>query len=350
MKNSLIILNFLLYFFISLILSDYANSQAFRKVLFEEGTSCNCGPCAASNPIFDGWLNANPTTTVAIKYHPNFGPDPMYQANPTQINERIAYMGMYAWPTVDADGLIHDCCWPFSVSCFNSVLAQRLAVSTPLTINVSDTRIQGDSIRSTIELILSSNLPAGNYKLRVMAVEELIHYSSPPGSNGEMDFRNVFRWAYPTMTGVDAPVTAGTYTFTYTYKRLSNWVDTSIYTVALVQNDVNKEVINSARGYYTPLSINLTGNTIPAEYKLYQNFPNPFNPVTQILFDIPETGLVSLKIYDVLGNEVVSILNGETKAGRYKYDFDASGLNSGVYFCKLSSKNFIQSLKMLLIK
>jgi len=100
-----------------------AYPQATRIVLFEEATSCFCGPCGASNPIFDAWLQANPTNTNAIKYHPNFGADPMYLANPTQNTERVNYCGINAYPTVNADGVLFDCCWPFSASCFSSVLA-----------------------------------------------------------------------------------------------------------------------------------------------------------------------------------------------------------------------------------
>ncbi|MFC2092941.1 T9SS type A sorting domain-containing protein [Bacteroidota bacterium] len=331
-------------------LSSNGLSQATRIVLFEEGTSAFCGPCAASNPIFDAWLLNNSANAQAIKYHPNFGPDPMYLANPTQIDQRIAYMGMFAWPTVDCDGLHHDCCWPFSASCFSSFLSQRLAVTTPVSITVTDMRIPGDSIKSTIVINLSSNLPSGDYKLRVMSVEGHVHYTSPPGSNGETDFHQVFRWAYPNMTGVSAPTTAGTYTYYYTYKRLSTWADTSIYTVALVQNDVNKEVINSGKGHYTPTNIAGNNSEVPAEFKLHQNYPNPFNPVTKISYDIPKSGIVSLKVYDVLGNEVSSLVDGFIPAGEYDYDFNASDLSSGVYYYKLVAGEYNSTKKMILLK
>jgi hypothetical protein len=339
-------------FAILFIVSSISFSQAPRRVLFEEVTSANCGPCASSNPILDGWLAANSTNTAAIKYHPNFsGGDPMYFANPTQNLERISYCGINAYPTVNADGLLYDCCWPFSVSCFNGVLAQRLAVSTPLSIAVTDVRIAGDSIKSTIILNLSSNLPSGgNYKLRVMAIEGKVHFASPPGTNGETDFYHVFRWAYPNTTGVDAPTTAGTYSYVYTYKRLSSWVDTSIFTVAFVQNDVNKEVINSGRGYYIPTGITNNNSVTPEKYFLSQNYPNPFNPVTKINFGIPKSGLTTLKVYDILGNLMYTLVNGNLQAGSYNYEFDGSDLSSGIYYFKLTSGDFTDVRKMTLIK
>lgn len=324
--------------------------QATRIVLFEEATSCFCGPCGASNPILDAWLQANPIYANAIKYHPNFGADPMYLANTTQNTERVNYCGINAYPTCNADGLLYDCCWPFTASCFTNVLATRTAVSTPLSITVTDTRVPGDSIRSVIVLNLSSGLPAGTYKLRVMAVENRVHYNSAPGSNGETDFYNVFRWAYPNTMGVDAPTAAGTYTYTYTYKRLSTWVDTSTYTAAFVQNDVNKEVINSGKGHFTATGISPVNGNVPERYSLSQNYPNPFNPFTKISFDIPREGYVSLKVYDVRGRAVYTLVNGKLYAGKYEYNFCASELTSGVYYYKLEGGDFSITKKMILIK
>ena len=89
---------------------------------------------------------------------------------------------------------------------------------------------------------------------------------------------------------------------------------------------------------------------IPEKFRLEQNYPNPFNPVTNLEFGISDMGFVSLKIYDLLGKEVATIVNAELKAGTYKYNFDASNLSSGIYFYKLSSKNFSETKRMILLK
>ena len=89
---------------------------------------------------------------------------------------------------------------------------------------------------------------------------------------------------------------------------------------------------------------------IPDRYALYQNYPNPFNPVTTIKFELPESGLVSLKVYNTLGEEVTSLVSEEIQAGIYQYQFDASNLSSGVYLYKLSAANFTKSYKMILMK
>ncbi len=94
----------------------------------------------------------------------------------------------------------------------------------------------------------------------------------------------------------------------------------------------------------------LTGNSIPAGYELSQNYPNPFNPTTNLEFGISEFEFVSLKVYDLLGKEVASLVNEKLNPGKYKIRYDASNLNSGVYYYKLSTDNFVSTKKMTLIK
>jgi hypothetical protein len=88
----------------------------------------------------------------------------------------------------------------------------------------------------------------------------------------------------------------------------------------------------------------------PVRYSLKQNYPNPFNPSTKISFSIPKTGFVSLKIYDMLGKEVQTLLSDVKSSGNYILDFDASDLSSGIYFYKLESEGFSKTMKMLLLK
>jgi hypothetical protein len=339
--------------FLFLLIFTISNAQVTRLVLFEEGTNASCAPCATNNPILDAFLLSNSNNVTAIKYHASWpGVDPMYSANPTQNTERIVNyynMGATGVPYCNCDGIIQDI-WPFSTSAFTNAMNTRLAVPTPVGITVVDTRIPGDSIRSIITVNLVSNLPSGNYKLRVMAIEKKIVYTSPPGTNGETVFHQVFRWAYPNTTGVNAPTTTGTYQFIYKYKRLSTWVDTSVYTVAFVQNDNNKEVMNSGIGHYIATGISGNENLIPDKYYLSQNYPNPFNPVTTIKCGIAKTGNATLKVFDVLGNEVAVLLNGNVLAGNYELSFNGSSLASGTYFYKLTAGDFTEIKKMLMIK
>ncbi|MEO6693957.1 MAG: T9SS type A sorting domain-containing protein [Ignavibacteria bacterium] len=89
---------------------------------------------------------------------------------------------------------------------------------------------------------------------------------------------------------------------------------------------------------------------MPAEYHLSQNYPNPFNPITNISFDIPSDNLVSLKIYDILGREVKTLINEFRVAGTYKEIFNGVSLASGIYFYRLEAGEFRQVKKMVLVK
>jgi photosystem II stability/assembly factor-like uncharacterized protein len=98
----------------------------------------------------------------------------------------------------------------------------------------------------------------------------------------------------------------------------------------------------------TGINNNTTG--IPTEYKLSQNYPNPFNPTTKISFALPKSGLVTLKIYDVLGKEVATLVNENRNAGSYIVDFNGASLSSGVYFYKLETSGFTDVKRMMLVK
>ncbi|MBK7497586.1 MAG: T9SS type A sorting domain-containing protein [Ignavibacteriales bacterium] len=91
-------------------------------------------------------------------------------------------------------------------------------------------------------------------------------------------------------------------------------------------------------------------NSIPEKFFLSQNYPNPFNPSTKISWQSPVSSHQTLKIYDVLGNEVATLVNEYRNAGSYEIDFNASKLSSGIYFYRLSAGSFVQTKKMILIK
>lgn len=98
------------------------------------------------------------------------------------------------------------------------------------------------------------------------------------------------------------------------------------------------------------LAVQNISTEIPNEYSLSQNYPNPFNPATNIKFSLPVSGFTTLNIYDASGKLVNTLVNSEMKAGVYQADFNASALASGIYFYTLSSGNFIQTNKMVLVK
>jgi len=90
--------------------------------------------------------------------------------------------------------------------------------------------------------------------------------------------------------------------------------------------------------------------TIPTEYKINQNYPNPFNPVTKISYDISKSGIVKIKIYDILGREIQTLVNQVQEPGSYSIEFNGNTLSSGIYFYRLEINGFSESKKMTILK
>jgi len=90
--------------------------------------------------------------------------------------------------------------------------------------------------------------------------------------------------------------------------------------------------------------------TLPKKFKLHQNYPNPFNPTTKIDFELPYDCNVMVKIYDIIGREIETLLNGKKASGYYTLDFTVNNLSSGIYFYRISAGDFSEVKKMLLIK
>ncbi len=88
----------------------------------------------------------------------------------------------------------------------------------------------------------------------------------------------------------------------------------------------------------------------PMGFTLFQNYPNPFNPVTLIDYSVSKTGFITIKIFDILGRYITTLVNGERNPGKYAIKFNASQLTSGIYFCKMQAGSFEQTKKLILMK
>ncbi len=131
------------------------------------------------------------------------------------------------------------------------------------------------------------------------------------------------------------------------YEFVDNGLITGIayyYELSVVSVNGEREVLATESA--TPRS----GNSLVTEYALYQNYPNPFNPETSIRFDLIENSLVNLTVYNVAGQEVASLLNGNLNAGSHTVNFDGANLTSGVYLYRLTAGEFTSTKKMVLMK
>jgi hypothetical protein len=124
---------------------------------------------------------------------------------------------------------------------------------------------------------------------------------------------------------------------------------------------LDKSAIQNGIYYYRLQQINNDGSSkfsqvasakidIPLTYTISQNYPNPFNPTTTINYSIPVPDKVTIKVYNILGDEVTTLVNEQKDAGRYQVTFNASQYASGVYFYRVQAGNFVQTKKMILLK
>jgi hypothetical protein len=108
--------------------------------------------------------------------------------------------------------------------------------------------------------------------------------------------------------------------------------------------------IESYQSSCNPSSVPQPSLALPRQLVLHQNHPNPFNPSTTIKYELPNSSVVRLSVYDMLGREVTVLVNERKDAGVHEVTFDATGLSSGVYFCRLTAGSFVQTRKFLLIR
>jgi hypothetical protein len=135
----------------------------------------------------------------------------------------------------------------------------------------------------------------------------------------------------------------GTTTEKQTYSYLDENLPVGKYTYRLTQ--IDHDGTNNIIGI-----VETEISSVPLLFELSQNFPNPFNPSTVISYQIAEDGFVSLKIFDLLGNEVADLVSSEQTKGNYSVRWDADGISSGVYFYNLKTSGYNSSKKLMLLR
>ncbi len=134
------------------------------------------------------------------------------------------------------------------------------------------------------------------------------------------------------------------------------WVYDFVFTTAgvnpyycFVHGDPGGSGMSGVITVENPTSVNDDEITVE-DFELKQNYPNPFNPSTNISFVIPTSGLVNLKVFNILGNEITTLLSEQLLAGEHTVPFNAAGLSSGIYFYSLTVNNFTKTKEMVLLK
>ncbi|HMQ68104.1 MAG TPA: T9SS type A sorting domain-containing protein [Ignavibacteria bacterium] len=118
---------------------------------------------------------------------------------------------------------------------------------------------------------------------------------------------------------------------------------------SVINITMTNPIIEAAR-WTTTVGINQLSSTIPDKFNLYNNYPNPFNPGTVIKFDVAKTQMVKLTVYNLLGEAVANLVNDNLSPGSYSVNFDGSNLSSGMYFYRIETQGYVQTMRMLLVK
>ena len=339
-----------------------------RNLVIEFSTGTWCGFCPCGERIADSILVMYPNTLV-IGYHSG-GNDPFVNFPGTQI---FGMMGYTASPTASINRMNHpgNSNYPYmsrDLWAARVTLLYNIMPVTPIDVILTAKNYNAATreLTATVSSTALQNL-TGQYKIHYLITEDNIVYPQnhyePCGPSG-YDSNYIHKWVPRVITnGASGEnLNSGgvwnqneTITRNVSYTLSSTWIASNCTFMAIVYKDSTLGIFVSAvqqaikHSVTNPLGVS-TLNQAPEEYSLSQNYPNPFNPVTNIKFSIPEDGNVSLKVFDLLGNEMTSFVNGFMKAGTYNAEIDASNWASGVYFYKLTTPEFNATKKMILVK
>lgn len=254
-------------------ISPAQGQTAQRYVLLEHFTQASCGPCASYNPGFEkDIIRANPDKVHHIAYHTSWpGKDPMYSINATENDTRTTYYGISGVPDVVMLGDKNSV--PNAFSAWQNDIDKLVAAGSPLAVVIEEAESEGKrTVVVTITNVSTTEIPAST--LRTAIVEKEVSYSTPPGSNGEKVFLDVFRKMLPSTTGDAIPALAAgeSKEFTYTYDLDASWKAEEIYAIAFVQNDATKIVLNSASSHDAKGAIGVQNNVQNLQPETTGNF------------------------------------------------------------------------------
>ncbi len=231
-------------------------SQSQRMVLLEEFTQASCGPCASANPGIYALLNSNPDKITSVWYHTNWpGYDPMNLHNPTEVAARVGYYGVTYVPWSVLDGNYYS----GSATGWNiNTVNTRYAVPSPFTMSLQhQLSTNNDSIFVTMVAEATEDI-TGSMTAHNVVIETNIHFNTPPGSNGEKDFKNVMKKMLPGKDGtlLPASMSAGDYVIVQEAWKLANVYDiTKLAAVAFVQNKSTKEIHQAVNSSVNPVTL-----------------------------------------------------------------------------------------------
>lgn len=333
--------------FVMLLFSSALFPQEDRKVLVEIFTNSHCSLCPTAHNIIDNYLaGPNGDKISYIYYHMvyPYSDDPLYWESMEGSDARDNYYNpISATPQGWFDGDYQG-----SSSGWTASLDNLVGTQSPLKIILNGTR-NTTQFNINAQLTRTGNIADNDLVIHFIVVEDLYY----DGRNSVSNHKHVMRKMLPTPGGQSFSIDLNeTKDIPQTITLDPLWDADSLNVVVFVQSAASKTIYQSETISYSDLTVTSLSDDdeLPTEFVLEQNFPNPFNPSTKINFVLPQSGFISLKVYNILGNEVATVVSENLPSGIHRIEFNATNLSSGTYFYTLTSGNFSETKKMILLR
>jgi len=324
-----------------------------KKVLIEVFTNSHCVLCPAAHSTIDNYLQSgiNKANIIPIYYHTSFPyPDDILNLhNTVDPSARNTFYGPFSsTPKALFDGQLQGT----NYSSWGNVIDGIATQSPTIDIGLSGSISSGNA-NVVVKLKTASSGTFSNLSVYFLAVEN-VNYT---GRNGISFHKNVVRLISPSSNGKSISLTTNQEVqITEQIKLNQLWNSSQLGFVVFIQNQQSKTIINSEFIPYNLLNatdIHDQNDNIPTESFLAQNYPNPFNPETIIGYQLASPGYVKLKVYDILGRELATLVDQWQLSGTYNVKFNSKSrngepLNSGIYFYRIDAGNFYETRKMIL--
>lgn len=336
-----------LLFFVLIMFTASVNFADDKKILVEIFTNSHCGVCPNAHNAINNYIAAYPDKINYIYYHMSFpySDDPLNIANPLDPAGRNNYYGPFIFtPVAFFDGVKQQ----NNYSSWEGILNQMGSGQSLLNINLTGSKAE-DKFDIKAEITAVDQIANNDLVIHFVVVEDVTY----TGRNGISEHKHTMRKMITSPTGESFSISNGeTKNITKNINIETSWDINKVGIVVFIQSAAGKNIYQSA--YIKSSELTVTGvndnGQAPIQFNLGQNYPNPFNPSTNISYSIADRQHVSLKVFDVLGNEIAVLVNETKSPGSYSINFSAEGFNSGVYFYSLETGSFKQVKKMIFLK
>lgn len=321
--------------------------SAQKNVLIEVFTNSHCPSCVNGYTTLNNFFQSTTQDEryIEIFYHMSYpyNDDPLHNFNSADAKIRDQYYGPFFFTPI---GFFDGEQQPGgSYSNWGTVLDNKLTVEQMFSVDLSGSKEeQNFTINANVTNLTTTDYT--NLKLNLVVVEDVVY----TGRNGISNHENVMRKIVVVPDSEFDINSNGEMLFSSTVTMNQAWNSDNLSVVVFIQGN-DKTVHQVEEILYSELgTTNVDDGEKPVKFGLKQNYPNPFNPSTTITYHLEKNEYVKLAVFDILGNEVSTLVEGEVESGEHHVKFNATGLSSGIYFYTLRSESQNITRKMILIR